>query len=509
MLAIYADKSPFICAIKAAQIGFSTYEILKSAWEAYYDNIDIIYVLPTAKDVQQFSGGKTNRIIAQNPDLQRWTQDKDSIEQKRFGDATIYYRGAQTERTALMISAKKLIVDELDRCPSSIIEQYDSRLQAVSDPRKAFFSNPSLPDFGIDKIYKQSDQKKWHITHACGKTYVMDESCIDYDAEIYRCPKCGGEITDNQRQWGKWIATGNPNAQWSGYWIPLWITTWTPASKIAQYKREKSPEYFSNFVAGLPYVGGGDKVPASTVLGCLSDKVNSQQEPIIIGVDTGLPTHLVMANKEGFFYYETIKDGLYDKLEAYLKRWPKAIIVCDQGGDLIGIRELQHKYPARVFLVWYRADRKGIQMIEWGRDKEYGKVVADRNRLIQVFIEEMQDKRVTFNGTESEWQEYISHWMNIYREWVPLAGEDRVTGRKEFRWERNGPDHYVHATIYARIGLDKFAEAMARILPEGTGTIERAQIVQVNEVGTPMVSPIMRREEDDGSIDDAFTASLW
>ena len=462
LIDIYADNSPFICSMKAAQIGFTTYEILKSAFEAKNNNTDIIYVLPTADDVKQFSGGKTNRIIDNNPILQHWTSDKDSVEQKKFGKATIYYRGSWTERTALMISARKLIVDELDRCKTPIIEQYDSRLQAVTDPRKAFFSNPSLPDQGIHKIYLQSDQKKWHIAHSCGTSFPMDEKCVDYQMELYVCPFCHKEITDRERREGFWKATSQ--GKWSGYWIPLWITPWTSAKKVAEYKRTKSPEYFANFVAGLPYVGGNDKVSAQTVIGCLSDKVNTHSPRIIIGVDSGLPYHIVCANKEGYFYYDTIQEKPAEFLEGLLRRWDKSIIIADQGGDLTPMRDLQERYPGRVFLVWYRKDKKGVEMIKWGKDNEYGQVIADRNRLIQLFIDEMLDRRISFNGTESEWQEYITHWLNIYRAWVPIAGEDELTGKKEFRWERNGPDHYVHASIYARIGLDKFADVQAKIV---------------------------------------------
>lgn len=469
LIDIYADNSPFICSMKAAQIGFTTYEILKSAFEAKNNNTDIIYVLPTADDVKQFSGGKTNRIIGNNPILQQWTSDKDSVEQKKFGNATIYYRGSWTERTALMISARKLIVDEYDRCKVPIIEQYDSRLQAITDPKKAFFSNPSLVDQGIHKIFLQSDQKKWHINHSCGNTFVMDESCIDYDAKIYRCPICKHEITDDERIMGEWIKTSD--GKWSGYWIPLWITPWTSAEKIAEYKNTKSAEYFANFVAGLPYAGGGDKVSASTIIKCLSPKTNTHSDRIIIGVDTGLPIHIVCANKEGFFYYDTLslpeKKDPYEELDDLMKRWPTSIVIADQGGDLIGIRKLQAKYAGRVFLVWYRRDKKGTEMIEWGSGNEYGKVTADRNRLIQLFIDEMNDKRVVFNGSEAEWQEYISHWLNIYRVW-----EENAMGIKEFKWERSGPDHYVHATIYVRIGLEKFSESMARIVGDDiwTGT---------------------------------------
>lgn len=461
LIDIYADESDNICAMKGAQIGFTTYEIIKSAHETRNENIDCIYVLPTADDVKKFSGGKTNRIIANNPIFQSWTEDKDSVEQKRFGKATIYYLGSWTERVALMISARKLIVDEYDRCKGDVVEQYDSRLQFQVKPKKAFFSNPSLPDFGIDKIYKQSDQKKWHITHGCGAKFPLTEECVDYKTEEYVCPICHREITDEERRLGEWVATSK--GEWSGYWIPLWINPRIPASKIAEYKRTKSPEYFANFVAGLPYMGGKDKVSAQTIIQCLSERVNSHSEPVIIGVDSGLPYHIVCANKEGFFYYDQLKEPIKE-LEALLKRWPKAIIIADQGGDLTPMRDLQERYPGRVFLVWYRRDKRGLEMIDWGKDSEYGKVTADRNRLIQLFIDEMLDKRVTFNGMESEWQEYITHWLNIYRIWVPMPGEDDLTGKKEFRWERNGPDHFVHASIYCRIGLSKFAFAKAKII---------------------------------------------
>lgn len=462
MYDIYCDRSDFLCCMKCAQIGFTTYEILKTAHECRNEGYDIIYVLPTVDDVKRFSGGKTNKILAQNPVIESWTKDKDSVEQKQFGNNTVYYQGSWTERAALMITAKKLVVDEYDRCKQQIVEQYDSRLQSTANPKKAFFSNPSAPDFGIHKFYKLSDQKKWHITHACGATYVMDEGCIDFDAEIYRCPKCHKEITDLERTMGEWKATAK--GEWSGYWIPLWIAPWMPAKKICEAKREKSEEFYMNFVAGLPYTGSGNKVTPQTIIGCLTPNINDHEGRVIIGVDTGLPIHFVLANKNGFFHYgkcDNPKPGYdpYQEIEKMMIRFPSSIVVGDQGGDLIGLRKLQAKYPGRVFLTWYRSDRKTQEIIKWGQADKYGEVYADRNRLIQLFIDEMVDRRVTFNGTESEWQDYIVHWMNIYRTW-----EENALGVREFKWERQGPDHWVHATMYARIGLDKYQETKAEVV---------------------------------------------
>lgn len=468
LIDIYRDDSPNLVEMKAAQLGLSTMEIFRTLWKAYYKGLDIIYVLPTATDIQDFAGGKVNRIVDNNPVLQGWVKDKDSTVQKRVGTSTIYYRGSWNERQALMISADWLILDEFDRCKQEVLEQYESRLQHSKYGFKSIFSNPSAPDFGVHKHFKRTDQKMWFVEHACGESVLLDEKCIDYTREQFICPSCGKEITDEERRLGAFKPTAEGEVGWSGYWLPLWINPDISAAKIAEYKRTKTAEYFDNFVAGLPYIGGGNTVSRETIVNCLSQTVNEQNDRIIIGVDTGLPIHYVIANKQGFFFYGKCQDpttGLdpYIELESYLQRWPNSIIVADQGGDLIGIRLLQAKYPGRVFLVWYRSDRKAQTLIKWGEGDEYGSVVADRNRVMQLFIDEMLEKRVVYNGTESEWHDYITHWLNIYRVWE-TDDSGMVDKTKGFKWERQGPDHWVHAAVYARIGLDKFRDTKAKII---------------------------------------------
>lgn len=494
MYDIYADRSSLICCMKCAQIGFTTYEILKTAHECKNDKIDILYVLPTADDVKRFSGGKTNKILSQNPVLQTWTKDKDSIEQKQFGDNTVYYQGSWTERAALMITAKKLVVDEYDRCKPEIVEQYDSRLQSVADPKKAFFSNPSLPDFGIDIWYKKSDQKKWHITHSCGERYVMDESCIDYDQEIYKCPHCQGEITDEERTMGEWIATSE--GEWSGYWIPLWIAPWMPASKIAQMKREKTGEFFSNFVAGLPFVNVNNQIPESSLTKSLVSSTNTQEGKIVIGVDTGHNIHFSVANKEGFFYHgycqsvdEYKKEhgdasgyDPYDQLDALMKRFPNAVMVADQGGDLIGIRKLQAKYPGRVYLCWFTKETKNQQIIRWGDNDEDGKVLVDRNRAIQLFVDEIRETRIPFFGTKEDWMPWFRHALNIYKVKEIVGEENDPQYGWRWVWKRKGPDHWFLSGVYARVGLDRFSEeAVVVSRNKFTQGIETGRVFNINQ----------------------------
>lgn len=464
---IYRDESQYLCCIKAGQIGFSTLAIIKTTWTAKNKGLDIGYILPTVEMVQKFVGSKVNRIAQQNPVIQSWYKDKDSISQKQIGENYIFYLGAQTDRSAIMLSLDMLVADEYDKAPAQVLETYDSRLQHSKYGYKWVFSNPTLPDMGVDKYWNISDQKKWHILHSCGEAYPMEENCIDYAQEKFTCPKCKGEITDEQRRMGEWIATAN--GKWSGYWIPLWISPLVSASKIAEHKRTKSPEYFANFVAGLPYVGSGNIVSEQTILQNIDNRVNDQEGRVIIAVDTGLPIYYIIGNKQGLFMHGKCKPPSathdpYDELETLLKRFPRSIMIADQGGDLIGIRKLQGRYPGRVYLCWFRTDQKSQQLIRWGEGDEQGKVLVDRNRAIQMVIDEFTDKRITINGYKEEWMPYVEHWKNIYKvkdfngdEGDPIYGWRWV-------WKRKGDDHWAIATVYWRVGMDRFMEDHAKII---------------------------------------------
>jgi phage terminase large subunit GpA-like protein len=207
LLDIYLDNSKYLACLKAGQIGFSKMAILKTLWMANYQHIEIGYILPTVEMVQKFVGSKVNRLAQQNPVIANWMKDKDSITQKQIGESYIYYLGAMTDRSAIMISLDMIVADEYDKAPQEILEIYDSRLQHSKYGYKWVFSNPTIPEFGVDNFWRISDKKKWHVTHLCGKKFVFDEGCIDYEVEMYKCPFCHGELTYEERRMGEWIAT--------------------------------------------------------------------------------------------------------------------------------------------------------------------------------------------------------------------------------------------------------------------------------------------------------------
>jgi hypothetical protein len=448
---IYRDFSPKLVCMKAAQVGFSTLAIFKLFWMTKYRKMDTVYVLPTANDIKDFVGGKVNRIISQNPILQEWTADKDSIEQKKVGENVIYYRGSFTERAALMISADVLIIDEIDRCDQAVVAQYESRLQHSKHAWTWVFSNPSALGNGVSRYWGKSDQMKWHITcEKCQVEHYMEfPKSFNLEKKTYICKHCNEELTERSRINGNWKAT-NPGAEWRGYWIPLYIAPWVTAAKIIDLWETKSPEYFANFVEGLPFVGGGNTITEEDVMQNVKEERNDASGRIIIGVDTGITNWYVMGNEQGIFYHGKCND--YVELDKHMQTYKNAIMVVDQGGDLIGSRLLREKYPGRVFLCHYSNDRKTIQLVRWGEGEEYGNVVVDRNRILQMVVDHLREKRLPLFGTKEDWYALWLHLQHVFR----TQAEDGL-GVVRYKWERSGPDHLFHALGYFMVGITKFS----------------------------------------------------
>lgn len=449
---VLRDESPLQVWLKAAQVGGTLAAVFKLFYTQHKKKINAIYTMPTDGDVRDFVSGKVNPLIAQNPILQSYITDKDSVEQKRIGQNTTFFRGTWTQRAALSISSDLNIYDEEDRSNRLIIDQYASRLQHSDYKMEWHFSNPSSEGNGVSRYWNESDQKHWFVTcsKCTKKQFLSWPENVCFERKQFICKFCKKVLSEEDRRVGDWHAKKFAvQPKFSGYWISLLMAPWITAEHLIELNRTKSREYFDNFVLGLPYIGPGNKITEDEFFANLSSKEYKAADQIVIGLDTGLPIWYVIGNKEGLFYAGSC-DG-YSDLERLLNKWPKSIIVSDQGGDLIGIRELQEKYPGRVYLCHYRTDRKTMNLITWGKGQETGNVVADRNRVIQLVMDELKQKRIPLLGTKEDWFETWTHFANVYR----TVTED-VLGQEKHIWERSGPDHLLHAINYWRIGMDKF-----------------------------------------------------
>lgn len=485
--AIYNDLSPNQVFLKPPQIGATVMNTLKSLWVAKNLRRQIIYTLPTQGDVQDMVGGSFNRIIAQNPILLDWVKDHDTIEQKGVGDSMIFYRGTFTSKQAMMVPSGLNIHDEVDASDPQVITQYETRLQAQEDGGwRWYFSHPSLAGHGVDVYWQMSDKKEWHITcpHCTTEQVMSWPDNIDLTRQCYICSQCKEDLPDDSRIHGVWknkdgvVWTGEiaGDYQFSG-WHVSQLMLWNKSAKdiiTAYHDPLKDQQYFWNYVLGYPYIGSDDRIDPKVVLRNCVDMVNEQEGRTIIGADTGHGIHYVLMNRQGVFYYDHAKEisastTPYDVIRGHLKKFPKSIAIFDQGGDLIGVRQLQQEYPGRVFLCFYNKDKKTVDMVDWGTDDEYWKVRVDRNRMMTLVVEQLRDTgRIRLNGTSDEWSEFASHFGNLYREKIVVheqkGKDDRSLYGNEYVWKRNGPDHYAHALLYAIVGLQRYGGEPATVV---------------------------------------------
>lgn len=494
-IAIYKDQSQNLVVIKAAQVGMSTVEILKNIRDAELHRMDIIYTLPSDADVGVFVSGKVNRMISNNPHLEELTKDKDSVEQKQIGKSMLYFRGSWTKKSAIMITADRLVHDEKDSSKQDVIADYQARLQHSKFKQTHVFSHPSTPNNGVDIEWQLSDQKEWFIICPhCGYEQYLNwniedskKMSIDLLTREFVCKKqeCHGILFPADRAKGRWKArrkmggfyknkNGNKfQIKWSGYHISLMMNPDVSAGEIIDMfnNPKQTKDFFYNKVLGLPYAGSGNSVTQEMILGAVTNDNNLYQGRLVIGVDTGIKLRWVAGNRQGLVNFGECDDYMPDEinrlpldmtLEYWLKKWPDSIMVIDQGGDIIGSRKLRQKYPGRVFLCHYARDRKTMQLIRWGEKDESGNVLVDRNRTMQLVIDQFREKRIKlYNGNENIWYEYWLHWSHIYR-----VKERDSLGIEQYQWLRSDRDDWVHATVYWYVGLSRFGESGGIALPE-------------------------------------------
>jgi hypothetical protein len=484
--AIYDDQSQYLTVMKAAQVGMSTCQILKNHRDAKRNKMDIIYTLPTDKDVSDFVGGKVNRLIANNIGMLVDVENNDSIEKKQVGDSMIYFRGTWTKKAAIMITADRLVHDEKDSSKLDVISDYQARLQHSRFKQIHTFSHPSLPEIGVHSDWLKSDQKHWMVTcEACGfeqfLNWDIDNSkkmSIDLEKKIFVCKHCRVKIDNYTRATGRWKAK-YPGRPISGYWVPLLICPWMSAEEIiSKYNNpEITPEFFSTKILGLPFADASSKLLRDSFFQNLTGLpwAPTADERIIGGLDTGLRLDYVLGNKNGLFFQGDCTD--YGELNALMDRWKNLIFVVDAGGDLIGSRSFAERWPGRVYLCYLTGDRKKNELAVWGKGDEHGAVTVDRNRAIQLCVDEFRMKLIRVHGTQDDWFEYWLDWNNLSKMKVLDPNTNEIRG---YKWIRNGRDHRALATVFWRVGMMRFA-GMGSIVVSTPANKPNSYVVNPNQ----------------------------
>lgn len=452
MLQPYSDSSPDQVIMKSAQVGWSVAAILKSIHAANFLKLNIIYVLPTRNVVHDFVTPKVNPMIQRNEVIRQMVQGSDSTSLKKVGDRFIYFRGSFHEGEAISTTADLIVADEYDRSDQSVLQVYQSRLQASDYGWFWRFSNPSVPGFGVHELFQNSDQMHWFVTCKCGHSRYMDmerdkyikNHYIDEDKKIFRCGACHSRIINEMRQNGEWIAKF-PERKRRGYWLSQLMIPWVSAEKILEQRESMPIDVFHNFVLGMPYQASEFLINRDSILSsCIPGLAKKQN--IVIGCDSGKVKHWVMGNTEGVITYG--KTHKWSDIEALIGMY-NATCVIDALPDFTIPEQLAKKYPGKVFVHYYSPDNSSNMNITRRKEGvDWGVLLSDRTKLFDLLAADITSGKIRFFQTPQTLEELIYHVEQMYRIVEP---DTRGIDKAKWLTKDGKPDHFAHALAYFRV----------------------------------------------------------
>ena len=181
------SQSRRICYMKATQGGISEIEILKSLHGLIHKRYPqgVLYMFPTTDNVQESSKSRFNPLIQANKEsigqyVKTHGKGTDTTSLKKIHDAFLYLRGARLSQSVGVgdgekesvqlrgIPVDRVVFDEMDLMDEDVIAKAKGRMGHSKIKEEVFISNPTLPDYGIDKVFQLSDQRYLYRRCGCG-----------------------------------------------------------------------------------------------------------------------------------------------------------------------------------------------------------------------------------------------------------------------------------------------------------------------------------------------------
>lgn len=482
---LYLDDSKKIVVRKPSQVGVSVWAVLTEFHAAKYWGINQIHTLPTAHDVQVFVPDKVNQMIRMNPSIREGIPQKevDAVSQKQFGKSFLYFKGTVSKRETFMLTSDRNTYDEVDRSNVQEIANYSSRLEGASSlGMERWISTPTMPGFGIDRVWDISDQKHWRFKcRKCQTEQHMEwPRNIDMEKARYICSSCGVELKDEIRK-GNWIERF-PGREISGYWITQMIAPWiTPKNIIKTYKEcedginEMTLEYFYNHKLGQPYVSMESQIPATLFYRNLTKREHTEVKSVM-GVDVQLrELYVIVGSEDGVYGILILKDdskyvetegrqgiSKWDRLQEIIDIYDVRYGVIDGGFMPNDVVKFARKNEGKIYVNWYKEDPKKMELVRFGEDVPFTqkqkdtnediKVLSDRNRMIDQLLESLKKGNIRFHFTQNDEriQQLVEHSSRVYARIAP----DRF-GIEKREWVSTGKDDFLHALVYYLIAIIK------------------------------------------------------
>lgn len=482
---ILEDPAQNIFIVKSAQMGISEMSArLAVARSALIDGFSTIYTLPSATAAQNFMKTRIDPIINESSYLSELvSKEVDNSSIKRLSNSYLYLKGCQVDRQAISVPADMLVCDEVNNSDQEVLTLFESRLIHSSYALRVFLSTPSVPNFGIDRMFKQSKRKfnmcqcgkcnHWFIpdyhehvripgfTDDISHVSVSDFSRPDFrwmDAYV-ECPACKQkvDVVYASRQW----VTENPDDAFvdSGYQVspfdcPKIIKPSALVKSSVAYER---PVDFYNQRLGKSLEDRDTSLAREELEQVTVQGMPSGPHSYVMGLDMGstcwalicavMPDQtLVIVKAEPIPLHRVVERTAQLQVQYRLR-----MIVVDRGPMTEAVYQIQQKVRNSFAAVFVMS--KGIDLFKTiDRDADKDKGVEDMRQVnickdacMDVLMGLVRAKRVLKVSDEQD-NAWYQHMTDNKRVQVFKNGELVFTWVKTLK-----VDHYHMALIYAMV----------------------------------------------------------
>ena len=485
-----------ICYMKARQcFGATTNEVIKDLHGMImgYYKLGVAHIFPTTDEVGEFSKSVFKPLIAANKSsigkfVKNVAGSTDTTSLKRVRDSMLYLRGARlgqkvgdsnenTSSKTSAFSADKLVFDEVDFMEMEAINKYIESMNMSPHKHVAYLGNPSHEDFGIDLIFKQSDQRYWFRKCTCGHWTCAEKSfpqCVKIrqDGTGYvGCDKCGKEVPVWAGQGtGEWVPDFPEKSSYMhGYRASQLMTPFNdPADLLEAFANPPFGDLANVYrlKLGMAYSDKDEKLTKRDVLAnCSNDASPIRHDgPCAMGVDVGKSYHAVVIGiktaKDRYEILRTVKARDFNEVYALAKRYNVRSDVVDIGPYYETARKYQKASDHTTFLCEYKDGQSSDETF----NDNTGVLKVNKTGIFDKSHRLLTDGSIRLPSQSPEVDEFARQCCNCAR----FEEKDKRKDTKVLRYRKTGDrqDDFRSALNYFLLACSN--HHIATVSPYGT-----------------------------------------
>lgn len=491
----------FLCG---SQVGKTTTALAELFWlcESYKRPLRGIYTMHTQEAVEEFAQTRAKLSIQASAFLSAHIQGIDNVGRKAYlrpdGTSIIFFKGAKVGTQALSEPADIVLHDELNFSRPDVLRLYEDRIAHSELAWRRAFGTPTVPGFGLSKLWESSNQLQWQVKCAvCGdeRPIIWPASfAVDADEPHFICAH-GHELTwARDIRAGRWGGNGVRHAKWSMYRVPrALLEPWTAARIVNAWNDEQFMELFFNQVMGQEATTPGMELTPELIARLWGDWRQKDRDPgpCFLGADPGggvkggLKIHVAIGRQvdEQRHWVRMGYVKSWESMDALMAAFNVRMAVVDGAFDPTKAAEFCKRYPNRVWLAFYPTmPVKGREQVRLNKETR----VADLDRL--GVLDQSAERLIMQldklpRGSYAQDKEITDQLCSMVR-----GSETGTDGLPKSFWQETSPDHLRHAHSYGTVAanlMHGIAPSVAMVnaaAARGTGTKITARNASTGEM---------------------------